>query len=227
MTIGALIEMPVSSLGRIADAKIADALQRNDMRLVREVYDKSVEYLLLIGGILFVLLYANLNEAITFLPLKYHEAKWVILIISFSALVNMATGVNTSIIYYSNKYVIGTYLLFAMILVSIVLNIALIPYYGIEGSAIATAVALILYNIAKFLLIQKHFGLQPYSARVLRIIVVIAISFVVAHLFPVFGDKIVLLTIRTVVLSALFAFLLILFRIFTVNELLSLKKTFS
>ncbi|MFM9597340.1 polysaccharide biosynthesis C-terminal domain-containing protein, partial [Streptomyces scabiei] len=78
----------------------------------------------------------------------------------------MATGVNTSIIYFSHKYVTGTYLLFAMIAVSLGLNFVLIPKLGIEGSAAATAIALVLYNIAKFLLIKKHFNLQPYDGKI-------------------------------------------------------------
>jgi len=226
MTVGSLIEVPVLALGKIADSKISDAIQRNDMHMVKQVYNKSVEYLILIGGILFVLLFANIAEIVTFLPTKYHEAKWVVIIISFSALVNMATGVNTSIIYYSSKYVIGTYLLFAMILISVVLNILLIPVYAIEGSAAATAIAMILYNIAKFLLIKKHFGLQPYNLHVIKIFLVIITTFGAGYFFPSFGDKITLIAIRTAALAVLFLGLLILLKVFTIKELMSLKKTF-
>jgi O-antigen/teichoic acid export membrane protein len=229
MTIGTLIEIPVNSLGRIADSKISDALQRQDLNMVRVVYSKSVKYLILIGGIILVLLYANINEAITFLPEKYYGAKWVILIIAFSAFVNMATGINTSIIYYSDKYVTGTYLLFAMILISIGLNIILIPLYGIEGSATATAVAMILYNVAKFLLIKKHFQLQPYDASIFKILFVIAICFIVAIVFPSFGNKIIHITIQTIALVLVFVALLIGFKVFTMNDIksFSIKNLFS
>jgi O-antigen/teichoic acid export membrane protein len=226
MTIGSLIEVPVNSLGRIADAKISDAIQRNDMRLVKEVYGKSVEYLLLFGGLLFVLLYANVDEAISFLPAKYHQARNVVLIISFSALINMATGVNTSIIYFSSKYVIGTYLLFAMILLSVVLNTIFLPLYGIEGSALATAIAMTLYNIAKFFLIRNHFQLQPYNAHIAKIVVVIVLSFLAAIFFPAFENKIISIIVKTVCITAIFGGLLLATKVYSASTLLSFKKTF-
>jgi len=226
MTVGALIEVPITALGRIADAKIADAIQRNDLEMIRGVYEKSVRYLILIGGFLFVLLYASLDEAITFLPQKYHAAKWVIIIISSSALINMATGINNSIIFYSHKYVAGTWLLFGMILLSVILNIILIPLYGIEGSALATALAMILGNLAKFLLIKKHFGLQPYQRTALKIILVILICFLVATFLPPIADRYYAIVINTLLISGLFVGLLVLLKVFSIRELGSFRKTF-
>ena len=224
MTVGSLIEIPVNSLGRIADSKISAAIQRDDMKMVGAVYHKSVKYLVLFGGILFILLYANINEAISFLPQKYHEAKWVVLIIVFSAFINMATGVNTSIIYYSHKYVTGTFLLFAMIVVSISLNILLIPIYGIEGSAAATAIAMILYNVAKFLLIKKHFNLQPYDSKIFRILLSILICILLGYYLPTFDNKILLIIVRCVVLVSAFLGLLIGLKVFSFKELKDLKN---
>jgi O-antigen/teichoic acid export membrane protein len=224
MTIGNLIEIPINSLGRISDSKISDAIQRNDMKMVKEVYYKSVRYMLLIGGVLFVLLFSNINEAITFLPKKYAEAKWVIIIISFSALTNMATGVNTAIIYFSHKYVTGAYLLFAMILISIGFNMILIPVFGIEGSATATAIAMILYNIAKFFLIRKHFGFQPYDARTFKILICIAACLAVSFLLPVFDVRIPMIIGRSIVLLIAFVALLLGLKVFTLSEIKNIKS---
>jgi O-antigen/teichoic acid export membrane protein len=228
MTIGGLIEIPVNSLARIADTKISDAIQRNDMRMVKEVYQKSVKYLILIGGLIFVLLYANINEAITFLPAKYYGAKWVIIIIAFSAFINMATGINTSIIYYSTKYVMGTYLLIGMIVVSVSLNILLIPLYGIEGAALATSIALVLYNAAKFIIIKQHFQLQPYDFSVLKIVLAIIICFGVTFVFPHFENKLLHMVAITVTLTAIFGLLLIRLKVFLISDIksLSVKKLF-
>ncbi|MGZ3867024.1 MAG: lipopolysaccharide biosynthesis protein [Bacteroidia bacterium] len=224
MTIGSLIEIPVNSLSRIADSKISDAIQRNDMRMVGDVYTKSVKYMTLIGGLLFVLLYANIAEGLTFLPEKYHSAKWVVLIIGFSAFTNMATGVNTSIIYFSHKYVTGTYLLFAMIVVSLILNVVLIPHYGIEGSAMATAVALILYNIAKFLLIKKHFDLQPYDGSIVKLFLIIALCVGVAIILPDLSNKIVSIALKTVVLLSLFMLLIFKLKVISADEVRNMKQ---
>jgi O-antigen/teichoic acid export membrane protein len=229
MTVGSLIEIPVNSLGRIADSKISDAIQRNDMHLVKEVYQKSVKYLILIGGFIFVMLCANINEAITFLPEKYYGAKWVIIIISFSAFINMATGVNTSIIYYSSKYIIGTYLLIAMIVISILLNMLLIPIYNIEGAAIATSVAMVFYNGAKFIIIKQHFKLQPYDRTVFKILLAILICISMIFIFPSFENKFLHMIAISLSLSILFNLLLIGLKVFSVSDIrsFSIKKLIS
>jgi O-antigen/teichoic acid export membrane protein len=224
MVIGGLIEIPVNSLGRIADSKISDAIQRGDMKMVGIVYNKSVKYLVLFGGILFVLLFANVSDAIFFLPQKYHEAKWVILIIGFSAFINMATGVNSSILYFSHKYVTATVLLFAMILISVVLNVCLIPRFGIEGSALATAIAMILYNVAKFYLIKKHFHLQPYDKSVIKLFFIILSCGLLVLILPYFENKVLSIAIRSIVLTSVFVSLIFGLKVFSVDEMRNFKK---
>ncbi|MBS1647552.1 MAG: polysaccharide biosynthesis C-terminal domain-containing protein [Bacteroidetes bacterium] len=219
MTIGSLIEIPINSLGRIADAKISDAIQRNDWDMVCSVYKKSIEKLTLFGGFLLIMLYVNINDAITFINAQYATSKNVILIISFSAFVNMATGLNTSIIYYSHKYILGTLLLLGTILVSIFLNVILIPLYGIEGAAWATSIAMILYNVAKFFLIKKYFKMQPYNASFLKIIGSIFSCLLFSLFFPKIDNKYISMILNSVFTSITYLSLLLVFKIITTQQI--------
>jgi O-antigen/teichoic acid export membrane protein len=66
-----------------------------------------------------------------------------------------------------------------------VLNVLLIPRFGIEGAAIATGLASTLFNLMKFFYIWKKFGMQPYDKRTLETVLIIAISLLAGFFIPV------------------------------------------
>jgi O-antigen/teichoic acid export membrane protein len=203
-TIGSIIEAPFNALARITDSKVSDAFHRNDMRLVDEVYNRSTRILMIIGGLLFVGVVADIHTMLRFLPHKYLQSEYVVIIVGASCFFNMATGINSSIIFYSDKYRQGSFLLFALIITSVILNYILIPLYGIEGAAIATGSALFFFNLAKWLLIKKYFGLQPYGKYVFVVALLMAASLVVNHFLPYIGNKYFDLAYRSAIMTIIY-----------------------
>ncbi|WHH57486.1 flippase [Petroclostridium sp. X23] len=65
----------------------------------------------------------------------------------------------------------------AMIL-NVILNLFLIIRYGINGAAIATAVALLIKNVMNFIFMYKNLRLQPYDLSYLKLVGVFVISVV-------------------------------------------------
>ena len=185
ITIAGIIEAPAAALGKIADAKIANAFSANNLKEISEIYFKSTRILMFIGFLLFSLISLNITDLLTFLPNKYGEGKTVILIVGLSALFNMMTGINSSIIFYSNKHKQGTILLIFLILSSVILNFILIPKYGIIGAALATSINLLFYNLFKLLMIYFYFKLQPFGAYVYKIIAVSAVCFICCYFIEI------------------------------------------
>lgn len=177
VTIAGIVEAPSTALGKIADSKISNAFAMNNLNEISEIYSKSTRILMFIGFLLFTLIVTNLNDLLTFLPVMYQQGETVIIIVSLSALFNMMTGINSSIIFYSNKHKQGTVLLLVLIVSSVILNIILIPKYGIIGAAIATSLNLLLYNFFKLLMIYYYFKLQPFGNYVWKIVAVSLICF--------------------------------------------------
>lgn len=181
VTIAGIIEAPSTALGKIADSKIANSFAMNNFNEISEIYIKSTRILMFVGFLLFTLVTINLNKLLSFLPEKYFEGESVIVIVSLSALFNMMTGINSSIIFYSNKHKQGTVLLTFLIISSIILNIILIPKYGIIGAAIATSLNLLFYNFFKLLMIYCYFKLQPFGHYVWKIIIVCLLCFIICY----------------------------------------------
>ena len=205
ITIAGIIEAPVNALSRIGDSKISDAFSRNDRQLIETVYYKSTKLLTLVGGLFFVGVVANVHALLELLPEKYHGSETVVIIIGISAFFNMVTGLNTSIMYYSEKYVLGNYLLIVLVIISVILNVILIPVYGIIGAAVATGLALFLYNLLKYLYIWKVFKMQPFDSSILKIFGIMILCGVVNYFLPVSSNHIVSILVRSSVITLVYA----------------------
>ena len=211
--ISLIIEIPLNSLERISSSKIAQAFANNDFQSIQTIYYKSVKYLMLLGGLLLVGIISTIRDLLSFLPAIYHNGFWVTIISSCAAFLNVATGVNTSIIFNSTKYFYGTILLFVLMIVAVVLNVVLIPVYGIVGAALATGLLAVLYNVSKYVIILIHFKMQPYNSSSLKIILVIVISFLTSCLLPTIDNKLFSILLKTASITTVYGGLTYLLKI--------------
>ena len=203
--IASMIEVPSGALQKIADPKISDALSRNDFKLITEVYYKSTRLLMTLGGLLLVCLFINVHELLSLLPEKYHAAENVVIIISISSFINMATGMNTSIIFYSDKYVQGSVMLIGLVVLSVILNMLLIPLWNIEGAAIATGLSLLLANVIKSVIIYRNYKLQPFGLYVLMVCFLIGTCIGVNYFLPKMENAILDIAYRSIIIAILYS----------------------
>jgi O-antigen/teichoic acid export membrane protein len=184
--IASFIEVPLGALERISHTKIADNFSKENYTEIEKIYKDSVKYLLIIGGLLFI----GINTCTQYvyqighLPDVYLQCIDVVYIVSIAALINISTGINSAIMFYSKHYVLGTILLVGTLLVTILLNIILIPKYGIYGAAIASASGSLIYNFSKFSFIYYKFKFQPYTIKSLFILLIIIISTIIGYVIP-------------------------------------------
>jgi O-antigen/teichoic acid export membrane protein len=204
VTIGSIIEVPANALSKIADPKIADALQRKDTVMIRNVYYKSTRFLMILGGLLFICVFASIHQLLGMIGGKYVFGEGVVIIIAASAFFNMSTGLNNSMIYYSEKIRTGTILLVLVLILSIVLNYFFIPLWGIKGAAFATAIAFMMFNLVKFLIILKVFKLQPFGRFVFVVLGLMGVCLGVNYFLPVLDQPVLDIIYRSVVLSLIY-----------------------
>ncbi len=202
--IGLVIEIPLSSLERITHPKIAQAWSVKDVESIKQIYFQSVKYLMLIGGILLVGIIANINDLLSLLPAPYHQGATVAVIACVGAFLNVSTGVNTSILFSSEKYIYGTFLLFLLLIMAVTLNIILIPLYGITGAALATVISSVIYNGIKYFIILKNFKMQPYNLSSIKILLVILLSFAVSLIIPSFSNAIISILIKSFIITLIY-----------------------
>ena len=180
------IEVPLGAIDRISQSKISESFLKQHTHEVAKIYSESVKYLLVLGGFLFLGINACSKYVFEFLPPEYSSSLNLVLILSFGSLVNVATGINSSILFFSHHYKKGCLLLFSIFLLTVVLDMLFIPTYGLEGAAIITASVSVIFNLSKFLFIYYKFHFQPYTKNSLKIVGIIIVGFVMVWFMPTF-----------------------------------------
>jgi len=208
--IATIIETPLNSLERIANPKIAHHLAEKNYSEVKSIYFQSSKYLTLIGAWLTLMICVNVKDLLLLLPNDYSEGIMVSVIMSIGAFINMCTGVNYPILFNSDKYYFGSIFIAIMLIVTVVLNMILIPIYGILGAAISAAIASVVYNLLKYLFIYFEFKMQPFSKETLKIILVLFIAFMINFFIPDTNSHVLNIVVTGSVLS-LFYFICIYF----------------
>ena len=202
--IGLVIEIPLSSLERITHTKIAQAWVNKDTESIKKIYYQSVKYLMLIGGLLLAGITTNIHDLLSLLPAPYHQGATVAVIACVGSFLNVSTGVNTSILFSSEKYIYGTYLLFFLLISAVILNLILIPLYGIIGAALATAVSSVIYNAIKYIIILKNFKMQPFNLTTVKILFAIFIAFIAGFFIPEFSNSIISMIVKSSIITLVY-----------------------
>jgi O-antigen/teichoic acid export membrane protein len=179
-----VMEIPFNSLERIASPKISYAWSISDKAEVAKIYEMSSRYMFFAGAVLFCLLWSSIDLILQFLPPKYSVGRISFYIVSFSSLVNLLTGVNSSVILYSHKYFVASLFLFVLIAVGFLANYLLIPLYGLNGAALATLIAIGTFNLLKYLYILIRFKMQPFSKHSFAILVTGLLALLPVLLLP-------------------------------------------
>lgn len=181
---GTLVFIPSKALNKIAPTIIAKAYKENDAATVKDVYYRSCRNLFLIGTLLLLGLWVNLDNVFHLIPRSYEEGRWVIVIIGFANLIKMAGGSNDSVIIYSRYFRVTTAFLVVFSILIILFNYIFIPIFGITGAAIATFTALILHNLMKFIFIKIKFGMNPYNLQYLAVLAIAFIIYLIVDFIP-------------------------------------------
>lgn len=204
--VAVFVEAPMTALDKIIVPKMADGWKNNDMVDIQDIYYKSAKYLLIIGGLLFLLINLNIDSLFHLIPDKdYSLAKGVVLIISIGTLVNMGTGNTDGLLLTSSKYKLLTVMLIALVIVAYINYRILIPLFGMEGAALATALSATIYNFAKYFMIWYYYKLQPFTINTLKVVGVILLTGLAVYFIPSAGNPFLDVAIRSSIIGVLFA----------------------
>lgn len=201
---GSVIQIPARSILRVSSSVIADSWRNGDLDNVRSVYHKTCLNQFIIGLLLLMGIWVNIDEIMTLMPPEYAEGKYVILFMGLGYLIDMATGANGIIIATSKYFRYDTYFMFLLLIVTFITNIILIPIYGIVGAALASCITYFTFNFLRYVFIWKKFDMQPYDMDFIKVVLIAALSFLCAYMIPSTNNAYFTILIKGIVLCILF-----------------------
>jgi len=191
--IAAIIEIPYRSLGAISQPHISQAIKDNDIKTANDLCKSVALHQLLVGSFIFFFIWINIDLIFTILPngQEYAAGKWVVFIVGLSRLFNSAFSVGTSVLGYSKYYYFSLIFTFLLTGTAILLNIAWIPIWGLNGAALATLVSYVIYYFFLLGLVRWKIKTSPFSFKQIVVVLIILALFALnliweAYLSPLF-----------------------------------------
>ena len=218
--IGNVIRVPGRAIGSIATPLLAKAWERNDINEIKDIYVKSSINQFLVGGLLFLGVWLNIDDGLSLLPDKFQGGRIVVLFISLAQLFNMLTGVNGKIIINSKYYKFDLYSNFLLLIITLIANWIFIPdrgqnelIIGINGAAFATALSILIFNVVKMIFVYVKIGIHPFSMKTIKAVLLILVVYLSIEFIAFPENVFYSLFLRFSLLFVLFIPLMIILRI--------------
>ena len=205
--ISTVIAVPSRAMTQIIAPITARLMMENKHDELNELYKKSAINLQVIGGFIMILIFVNIKEMYQLIPQEYSGGILVVFLIGLCKFYDVLLGNNNSIIVNTKHY--RTVLLFGVftVVLMIVLNMIFIPLYGIEGSAFATLITVIIYNTIKLLYVVKKMDLYPFTNKTLESLGILAICFVLFYFWDFPFHTIINIGLKSILVGALYVYL--------------------
>ena len=212
--IASVIAIPNRAMQQIINPITARELNANNLPEVSSLYQRSSLNLLIVGGLLFLLINANIREIYQFIDRpEYAAGMFIVLVISISELVKLSLGTNGAILTNSSLYRVLFYLSLAMAVSVFILNRLLIEQLGIDGAALATLVVVLAFSAIKVYYVYRKLGMQPFTGKTGVLMVLIAVVFVIFYLLEFDLHPLIAILIKGALITVVFLFSVLRMRI--------------
>ncbi len=203
------IRIPASSILKIVGPQVADYWSTNNLPAMESIYKRVTSINLVLGCLLFIGIWANIDNIFSFMPEVYRKGKYVFFFIGLARIFDMATGLNGVILLTSEKYRYDLLFNALLAIITVVTNMIFIPLFGIEGAALASMLTIIAINLARLIFVWVIFKMQPFGWRSLLILGIAVAVYSASLLIPVLPNNFLDLALRSVFILSIYSILIL------------------
>jgi O-antigen/teichoic acid export membrane protein len=146
----------------IASPKFAELYKQNEFKLLEKVTQQSTK-LIFWTTLPLVIVFILFSEKFMLLfGDEFRVGVFSFIVLSLGRVVVSFSGAAGNLLQMCGKQVIFMNVAIVGSLVNIILNLSLIPIYGIDGSAIATMISLIVFNLLLVYFVKREFGFYTF-----------------------------------------------------------------
>ncbi|MFC6999299.1 lipopolysaccharide biosynthesis protein [Rufibacter roseus] len=207
------ILVPYRSMNKILSPQVADLFKQQDMGALAALYKQMTRVNLLIGLLLFLGIWCNVDNIFALMPEEYSAGRYVILFMGIARIFELATGLNAMILVTSHKYRYDLILNILMVILVIITNYLLIPVYGISGAAFASMLVFVLINVFRVSFVAFFFRMQPFGWDSFMILMIAGIAFGASWLLPQLPHLLLDIAVRSFLITFVYAGLILLLKV--------------
>jgi len=211
--IAMVIAVPSRSMHQITYPLTAEILNSNDMVALKRLYQKSSLTLFIVSGLLFILIFLNLNDLYEMLPEAYRNGFIIFVWLGLAKIYDAVLGNNNSILYNSDYYRAVLFMGIFLAALTILLNFWLIPKFGLNGAAIASFSAFFIYNSIKLYYVKSKFDMLPFTMETLKVGLLLIVSGTLFYLLDFSFHPIVNIALKSTLIGVFYVAMLYRFKI--------------
>jgi O-antigen/teichoic acid export membrane protein len=207
-----LILISQRAISNISTTVIAESWKRNDLATISDIYVKSSINQFILGVLVFIGIWGNIDNVFLLLKPEYENGKWVIFFIGMSNLVTVLSGVAIYILASSKYYRYHMWLMLFLIGLVIGTNWLLIPIWGLNGAAVASLISMGVYNLIVCFFLYRKFKIHPLRYHHLGIVVAGLVAYFVSNLIAPLSNYLIDIAVRSSVITAVFVMLIVMLK---------------
>lgn len=226
--IAAVIGVPQRAMHQITYPLTANLLNQNKKKELHQLYKKSSISLLVISGLIFCLIVVNIQQLYLLIDETYRAGVIIVILLGIEKLYQNLLANNNSILFNSDYYRFVLILGVLIVVIAVLLNIWMIPAYGIYGAAYATFISYFLYNTVKLVFVYLKFKMHPFSSKSFSVLSLITVAIVGFYYWEFPFHPILNIALKSVVLSLFYLIIVFKFNFSedVSNFALQLKRRF-
>tara|TARA_R110002111_G_scaffold166023_1_gene231967 strand:+ start:41 stop:1525 length:1485 start_codon:yes stop_codon:yes gene_type:complete len=179
-----LMMVPAIAIANITLPLLSHSWKLKNLAEIDVLYKKTAINQFLIGGAIFVLIWASIDNFFELQRDIYSDGKWVFFLLGLSRVFNLLFGVNNQIINITKYFRFDSYSSFVLVVFTIISNWFMIRWMGMEGAALATTISLVLFNMVRSYYLYNKLGIQPFTFKTIQLSIVLIVSFCIGHFLP-------------------------------------------
>lgn len=213
--IASIIVVPYRTAASMSSPIIAQAWKDKDMAKLDSVYRKTALNLLIAGSFIFTIIWINYDDAFRLIKPEpiYYLGKPVVLALGLYQIIELGTGMNSSIIINSRRWKFELYSNMVLLVCTLPITYFLIKYFGMIGAAFATLVSRTIFNGLRYGFLWKVYNLQPFTWKTALAVLIPIVTYAVVHFTINLSNPLLNMVVRSTVFVVLYAFLLLQLRV--------------
>jgi O-antigen/teichoic acid export membrane protein len=183
---------------------ISNLYEQDKMKELSSVYKIITKWILTINLIAFSFFILFSDEIMLFFGSEFIAGAYALILIGVGQIANVMVGPAGYMLTMTGNPQYSFYINFIVLFLNISLNYFLIPFYGINGAAIASSLSIGLTNIIKLVLVKVKIGTHPYNFSYIKVILANGLSLLLAILVDDYLYNKIHLYLRFLCVSSLF-----------------------
>ncbi len=178
ITLAGLVVIFLSATQAALTPLLTEEYAKNKTKQLKETYKLMSFWLFLIISPLILLMYALPNELLSLFGQPFTAGITSFLILIFGFLLTATFGQAGPILLSIGKPKVLMFNALTTIIVDVILNILLIPKYGIAGAALATTLAFLFINTLRIIEVKYFLDVLPFSKKLFSSVILLGLALI-------------------------------------------------